>query len=330
LVVLGRVWAETRVSDLVPLRAFSEIESDKSPLIALFYHGSDPESKQVIRSLAVVAKNAAKRFPFLKFVRCDGDLSENKDSFKNAQFSASVSYLFTQTPEEGIQKYGHELNANTIWRHIKYTMETVTDDRVRKFVDEDDIFEKMDNSDPPRPQFVKFYEEWCTHCKATKKPFQIASRLFKDHVDFVEVECSKNEDTKAFCQRHNVNSYPVLKLFTPEEQINYEEGDRSVLSFKKFLENKLDIAIDSKKSTTSQPIPQEEERGKDEDSAPLLIKSLLQNYGNRVSMLEASLGLSSDDTLSATKASLIDRLVDIDRRIVALEKTRSSCPKDEL
>jgi len=144
------------------------------------------------------------------------------------------------------------------------------------------------------------------------------------------VECSKNEDTKAFCQRHNVNSYPVLKLFTPEEQINYEEGDRSVLSFKKFLENKLDIAIDSKKSTTSQPIPQEEERGKDEDSAPLLIKSLLQNYGNRVSMLEASLGLSSDDTLSATKASLIDRLVDIDRRIVALEKTRSSCPKDEL
>ncbi len=36
---------------------------------------------------------------------------------------------------------------------------------VLRFTSEDDLFDRMDLADSPHPVFVKFYEEWCQHCK---------------------------------------------------------------------------------------------------------------------------------------------------------------------
>jgi hypothetical protein len=44
--------------------------------------------------------------------------------------------------------------------------------------------------------------------------FQRVATYFKGVVEFMEVECSKNEETTAFCSKSNVRAYPTLILFT--------------------------------------------------------------------------------------------------------------------
>jgi hypothetical protein len=44
--------------------------------------------------------------------------------------------------------------------------------------------------------------------------FQRCASYFKDRVEFMDVQCSRNEETTAFCSKSNVRAYPTLVLFT--------------------------------------------------------------------------------------------------------------------
>jgi thiol-disulfide isomerase/thioredoxin len=188
-------------------------------------------------------------FPWVRFAKCDGDKAINSKDFEEAGFGTG-NFVFTQAPEAGIQKYTHDVNALTLYRHIKSLMTEPTENHVVEFTNEDDFFDLIDLATPPRPQFVKFFEQWCTHCKAAKRPFAHAAQQFKDTVGFVEVECSKTEENKAFCARHGVRSYPMIKLFTSEEQTMYESPARSLIGFEEFLNEKLNL------TSSSLPIPE--------------------------------------------------------------------------
>merc|ERR1711991_770272 len=92
--------------------------------------------------------------------------------------------------------------------YLSFRSTPITNDKVLKFTSEADLLERSET----KPVLVKFYEEWCGHCKRLKKHFQYAS-LKEKNVDFLEIECSKNEDTTAICSKHNVGSYPTMMLF---------------------------------------------------------------------------------------------------------------------
>jgi len=108
---------------------------------------------------------------------------------------------------------------------------------VLSFVDENSFFDRMDKSedDPPKPIMVKFWEAWCEHCKKLKLPYDQAATYFKDQIEFMEVECSKNADTKSFCEHNGVKSFPQLLLFDGEKKHPFDQPDRSVVSFQNFF-----------------------------------------------------------------------------------------------
>ncbi len=67
-----------------------------------------------------------------------------------------------------------------------------------------DLFDRIDTTG--KPVFLKFYESWCTHCKAMQdvhpafgivltslKTFMKSATMFKDRVTFMEAECGKDE-----------------------------------------------------------------------------------------------------------------------------------------
>jgi thiol-disulfide isomerase/thioredoxin len=120
-------------------------------------------------------------------------------------------------------------------------MSEASRDVVHKFSTEDDFYDRIDLSDPVgKPQFVKFYESWCTHCKAARRPFAHAAVEFEGRVDFVEVECSKSEENQSFCNRHGVRSYPMFKLFSSESSDVYESSARSLIGFEEFLGTRVE------------------------------------------------------------------------------------------
>jgi thiol-disulfide isomerase/thioredoxin len=112
---------------------------------------------------------------------------------------------------------------------------------VLNFTSADDFYDLLDAAPTPSPIFLKFYEPWCDHCKRLAPTFSAtATYLRNTSVRFMQVQCSANDGTKSWCQRHDVSSYPQLLLFTGEQKIKFEEEMRSVAAFDRFFTQKVD------------------------------------------------------------------------------------------
>ena len=142
--------------------------------------------------------------------------------------------MFTQIGEQGIQKYAHDAKADVLTKHIRNLFASFDPADVSVFTTEDAFFEMLDSDDTP--VMVKFFENWCTHCKALKKPYHIAATQLKGRARFLEVECSKNDDTRAFCAKHEARAFPVLMIFDSERKAKFEYEARSVIFMEDFVD----------------------------------------------------------------------------------------------
>jgi len=228
---------------------FENIKNTPGDLLVVFYRASEPDHKRVLEIVKKVAKRVQKEFPEWKFRKCDGDLEVNKKQFTEAQFTTGT-FVFTATPTEGIVKYGLAVEVETLSQHILHKKLEYEEGDIAQFTDELDFYDHLDAGG--KPIFVKFYEKWCEHCKRLKQPFAIAASYFKNTVEFMEVECSSNEETTAFCVHNEVRSYPVLTLFNGEEKIQFKEEMRTISTFGHFFDQHTikDDADEPSSSTT--------------------------------------------------------------------------------
>jgi len=227
---------------LVREETFANIKNVQSDQFVVFYRSSDANSVDILSNVKKAAKKLKTEMPDFKFYKCDGDRAANAADFKEAGFN-SGTYLFSQISPEGIVKYTLDSDAKTLYRYIKTKYALADEDDVKEFTDEDTFWDLMDGNE--RPVFVKFYEKWCAHCQRLKKTYTQAATFFKNRVDFVEVECSKNADSTAFCTKHEVKGYPVLMLFTGEKKIKFEEENRNIISFERFFEKHAFLSLSS-------------------------------------------------------------------------------------
>lgn len=88
------------------------------------------------------------------------------------------------------------IEAAAISQHIADKFLVGAEEDVLQFSTEGD-FEALEG-----PVFVKCFEQWCGHCKSLKPGFVRSATALKQSAKFLEVECSKNDDTKQFCRKH--------------------------------------------------------------------------------------------------------------------------------
>ena len=139
-----------------------------------------------------------------------------------------------------LEKYIHSVNEESIVKHLRSLYyKTKMASKVLSFKDEDDLYERIDLPEVSKPVFVKFYIDTCTHCKALKQPFIRFAELFRNQIQFMEIDCNLNEENKLFCSKHSASSYPTLILFTVNERINFSGEDRSLISLEKFFSNHI-------------------------------------------------------------------------------------------
>lgn len=103
---------------------------------------------------------------------------------------------------------------------------------VLPFVSEDGLYDTIDRTH--QPVFVKFFESWCAHCHKMKRGFEAGATFFKNRVHFMEVRCSADAGTKAFCAKAGVSRYPALQLYTGQEVLPFD-GSRAVAAYELFF-----------------------------------------------------------------------------------------------
>jgi len=113
---------------------------------------------------------------------------------------------------------------------------------VKQFISAENVQHLVDSTHTP--VFVKFFEPWCAHCHKMKRGFEAGATFFKGRAHFLEVECSANDASEAFCAEHSVERYPSLKLFTGEKVIPFE-GSRAVAAYELFFHENKDFFPES-------------------------------------------------------------------------------------
>lgn len=276
--------------------------------LVLFYKSSEKDYKNQVQLIERVAKRMNGKLPsHFRFNKCDGDKSDNQQQFKDAGFSTG-GYFFTSTPGAGIEKYTGPQEVDELVEHLNLKYMQFDERDTKEFADEDDFYEKLDTNG--RPAFVKFYENWCAHCKALKPTFSRAATFFKGKIDFWDVECSKTDESKEFCTRNEVSSYPVLKLFTGDDKIKYE-GDRSIGEMKKFFEKNLGEELKSAPRSASSDDGDSDDEDDEDDDAEKAPKSKTDKKAS---------GSGLEDRVAG-----LERLVNkLDSRLTSLETFSNS------
>jgi len=233
---------------------FNEVQSSSDAKVVVFFRSSNPDSAAVLAEMSTASESAAIKAlsPSIRFVSCDGDDADNTAQFESAQFG-DATYVFTSLPVEGIQQYQGEKTAKDFTAHLLEKFAPFDDEDVVVYDDQESLEELLEE----RPQFIKCFEQWCGHCKSLKPTFARAASAHKDRVGFVEVECSKSADSKAFCQSHGVQGYPTLFLLTEDGKIPYNDHARNSAAFGKFFDEHLSENDDA-----------DDEDEDDEDTAP--------------------------------------------------------------
>ncbi|UJR30158.1 hypothetical protein I4U23_017698 [Adineta vaga] len=84
--------------------------------------------------------------------------------------------------------------------------------------------------------FVKFYTDWCPHCKKLESTWkQYANMKENGDLHVAQVDCSANA---LLCSDHDIFGYPTIKLFIRGSGARYN-GQRQIESFDKFYQQKI-------------------------------------------------------------------------------------------
>ncbi|XP_064652886.1 thioredoxin domain-containing protein 5-like [Lineus longissimus] len=83
--------------------------------------------------------------------------------------------------------------------------------------------------------FIKFYVDWCGHCKALAPIFEELGKAFQvsgSSVKIAEINC---EDNANICEKFKVQGYPTIMLFRNGAQIDEYSGQRTLNGFTEYL-----------------------------------------------------------------------------------------------
>ncbi|GAA6039738.1 hypothetical protein JCM8097_001378 [Rhodosporidiobolus ruineniae] len=95
------------------------------------------------------------------------------------------------------------------------------------------------------PAFVKYFANWCTHCKALAPKWVDLASALSTSVAVYEMDCEA-EGNKKVCRQEGVKAYPTLLFYNKGAVAEYH-GNRNVEAMKQF-------ALKAMSATTMKPV----------------------------------------------------------------------------
>lgn len=156
-------------------------------------------------------------------------------------------------------------------------------------VNDDNFDEIVLNSD--KTSFVKFFAEWCSHCKKMIPEWEKLADSYAniDEIQIVEIDADKS---RGIGKRYNIASFPTIKLFRADslsDPIDYS-GQREYEFFSNFLSNQ--VGVKGKKVGAPSKVVQIHDGN---------IEKLIENK-NRAAMLLFTKDNDCEECISAKKS----------------------------
>lgn len=224
------------VSASVLEATFKDIENNPGVGMVVFYKSSEAHSTEVLNTVTKLASKMNKEFPGFSFRKCDGELSTNKASFDGASFT-DTPYIFTINDGEGIVKYTGPKSLASVRTHVRSKFIEGKKEDTAKFTDAHSFWDLMDQDPYPKPVLVLFSEKWCQTCDRLRPGFTALATAVKGQVHVMEIQCSKDKETAAFCAAKAVSKHPMIMLFTGEDTktFKYSADVPSLHSYQTFF-----------------------------------------------------------------------------------------------
>ncbi|KAG9391173.1 Protein Disulfide Isomerase [Carpediemonas membranifera] len=206
--------------------AFEEIQNDQSDLIVSFLDSSNELGEAMIKTLETL--ETEELFNGFRFVAVD-KVKGNEDFFATSGFG-DAPLVFITTEKDGIDRVeGTDIDVIRSAMEEK-RMEVPTDSVVT--LTSGEAIENILLSE--KPVIIKCFEQWCGHCKHLAPTFAKAGKLAENAI-FAEVECSFNDETKAFCDERGVRGFPTVVGYANDQFVRYQ-GARNVKSLVAFVD----------------------------------------------------------------------------------------------
>lgn len=217
--------AESVDPDGIIQLTFKEIEEDTRMKVAMFLDDG-AESQAALDMMRTVMNSGVG--PQFVYSRVDCTNGGCEPAFKEG-----FPFIFTQTPEGGIERFGGEFNVQSFKDFNDFMTMQINEDKVIT-LPADGAAEELAKLVQTKPVILKMFEQWCGHCKKMKKHFQAASNQVTD-VYFVEAECSA---VNGFCNDFGVTGFPTVKFIAEggAKMATYG-GARTLGGMKEFLTN---------------------------------------------------------------------------------------------
>ncbi|GKT35658.1 Protein disulfide-isomerase A6-like protein [Aduncisulcus paluster] len=200
---------------------FAQVQSGGDPKIVVFGDIFEKASQKAYSEIETALELSAEFFPY-PAVRVEKYNKKNAEFFAhwetNPEQAPPLPMVFVVAPgSPNPQRYGGPVTA----KRLTDFLEDLLIEPDYSLVGEFENDKKLIALSKQKPVLVKHFEQWCGHCKALKPHFAKAAARAGDDVAFIEVECSKDDTTKKFCQKQKVKGYPTLKLIVDGKWHDY-------------------------------------------------------------------------------------------------------------
>jgi protein disulfide-isomerase-like protein len=120
---------------------------------------------------------------------------------------------------------------------VKLAKAVEEDEEIQKAFKDPNVFKLnpsnfADTLKSDKPILVEFYTNWCGHCKNLAPEYaKAAAELKADGVVLASMDCTNHQD---FCNKHEVQGYPTLRVYRKGEYSKYE-GTRKAAGIVKYM-----------------------------------------------------------------------------------------------
>lgn len=98
-----------------------------------------------------------------------------------------------------------------------------------------------ENSNTANPKLINFNASWCYYSRELEPVWDKLKEGYKNMpVDILNYKCDTSE-YEDICKQNDIQGYPTIKLIANGNVIDYNEPDRSLQSFSKFINENVSL-----------------------------------------------------------------------------------------